>query len=154
MLDSTKISGERGSPLGGKPGGLNNKLRAGPEYISPMPALLALASSSETAFEVWLESLSHRSDRSSSVGPIWLTSESGSREATIAEGVWPLLPPGPGIGKNRFGSMGDWPCFAVTIMSVESNLPLLFRCATISPIDLWANTFSCRREGVGVPIAS
>src|SRR5882762_8374248 len=101
MLDSTKISGERGSPLGGKPGGLNNKLRAGPAYISPIPALVAFASSMETAFVVWLESFSQRSERSSSVGPIWLTSESGSREATIAEGGWPLLPAGPGIGKNR-----------------------------------------------------
>src|SRR4029077_16291886 len=101
ILDSTKISGERGSPLGGRPGGLNNKLSAGPAYISPIPALVALASSIETAFGVWLESLSQKRESSSSVGPIWLTSESGSREATIAEGGWPLLPPVPGIGKNR-----------------------------------------------------
>jgi len=59
-----------------------------------------------------------------------------------------------GIGKNRFGSIGDWPCFAVTIMSVESEQAVAlqvrnhFADGDIHKLDL------LQQELVGVPIAS
>ena len=49
-------------------------------------------------------------------------------------GEVPLVPEWPGIGKKRFGSIGDWPCFAVTIMVVESRRFRLCSALTICPI--------------------
>src|SRR5580692_12451714 len=109
-LGVTMISGVRGSASGG----LKRSPSAGPENISPIPASEASASSIATALLVWFESESQRSATSSAVGPIpfglFGDSEKGSRELTIEAGDLPLLPLGPGIGTNRFGSTGDWPC--------------------------------------------
>src|SRR6516164_4431632 len=68
------ISGVRGSPLGGIPGGLNIWAIPGPENIWPMPAMLLVVgevfSNIVTAFVVCDESASQISEMSSSVGPI------------------------------------------------------------------------------------
>src|SRR5271170_1778159 len=89
------ISGVRGSPLGGNPGGLNIWAMPGPEKIWPMPAMLLVAgeslSSIPTAVAVWDESDSQSNEMSSSVGPIPGglfdgRSESGSRLSRIAAG--------------------------------------------------------------------
>src|ERR1035438_9051298 len=46
----------------------------------------------------------------------------------------PLEPLGPGIGKNRCGSMGDCPCLAVMTISVESRRPCFVSSVTIWPM--------------------
>src|SRR6266851_5699657 len=100
------MSGVRGS-FGGRPGGLNSGAIEGPQKISPMPAILLpsgsggdAASSFETANLVLLESDSHSSDTSSSVGPIWPPlgdsdagkSENASR-MVAGDAPWPFTSP-------------------------------------------------------------
>ena len=41
----------------------------------------------------------------------------------IPDGGVPLLPEFPGMGKTRFGSIGDCPCLDVMMMVVESRRP-------------------------------
>src|SRR6202040_2777013 len=122
------MSGVRGSC----DGGLKSWLSDAPQKIWPIPAILLVTgdfdSSSVTAAAVWLESVSQSREMSSSVAPIWLTSESGRKEAKIADGGIPLVLLWPGMGEKRWGSMGDWPCLAVITISVESSSPFFFRC--------------------------
>src|SRR5208282_5457441 len=69
----TRMSGVRGS-FGGSPGALKSCVSAGPEKISPMPAILAFAgdcvSSMFTALSVVQLLLSQTIETSSSVGPM------------------------------------------------------------------------------------
>src|SRR5271155_2576657 len=88
------ISGVRGSPSGGSPGGLNIWAIPGPEKISPIPTMLFVAgdwlSSIPTALVVCVESDSQSNEMSSSVGPMPLgfagDSEYGSRSCRIVAG--------------------------------------------------------------------
>src|ERR1700756_1643092 len=93
MLGMTMMSGERGSPAGGRPGLLNICRNPRPQKISPMPATLAdagdVVSSVWTPVSVSQELLSHNRETSSSVGPIWppaLDSESGKQLSRILLG--------------------------------------------------------------------
>src|SRR5579863_7001397 len=94
MLGVTMMSGERGSPFGGRPGRLNIWPMPGPEKIAPIPATFTVAgdcdSSMPTAVEVCDESESQINETSSSVGPIPLglagDSEYGSSDCRIVAG--------------------------------------------------------------------
>src|SRR6516162_8507603 len=95
MFGVTMISGVRGSPFGGSPGGLNNWPIAGPEKIWPMPAMLLFAgevlSNIFTAFVVCVESDSQSNEMSSWVGPMPGglfdgRSDNGSRASRMSAG--------------------------------------------------------------------
>src|SRR5580693_1540217 len=108
----------------------------------------------ETAFAVCEDEASHSKETSSSVGPMPVgfsgDSDQGSSEATRLAGEVPLLWFGPGIGKKRLGSIGDWPCLAVMMMSVESSRPLLVSSETHSPMEASTNWISLSNSVVGV----
>src|SRR6516165_12352904 len=125
------ISGVRGSPFGGRPGGLNNWAIPGPEKICPMPAILPPGeplvgaagdwlSNICTAFVVCDESDSQSSEMSSSVGPIPLgfagDSENGSRSCRIVAGDVVIgLSDGTLMPKYLAESIGLCPCLAEMI---------------------------------------
>ncbi len=60
----------------------------------------------------------------------------------------------PGMRSTRFGSIGDCPCLAVTMIKVESNRCFLLSSVTIKPIELSTNAISDARLGLGVPVPS
>jgi hypothetical protein len=51
-------------------------------------------------------------------------------------------------------SIGDWPCVAVTMMSVESRRSRARSAATISPIEESVCATASATSGPGVPAAS
>src|SRR5579863_170768 len=142
------MSGVRGSPSGGSPGALKSCVIAGPEKISPMPAILAVAgdcvSSMVTAVSVvhWL--LNHTSETSSSVGPMPLElagdSDVGKQfsrmvAGDVVTGSFAVVD----MPRYREESIGLWPCLAEMMIKVESRSPRAFRAATIFPIEASAN---------------
>src|SRR5580692_3905202 len=128
-----------------------------------MPATLLVVgevlSSIATALEIWLESESHISETSSSVGPSPLVlagdSENGNRLSRIVAGDV-LIGPDAGIPipLYREESTGLCPCLADITIKVEPRRPRLLRACTILPMDASANSISVSKEEVGVPCAS
>jgi hypothetical protein len=94
MFGVVRMSSVRGSPFGGSPGALKSCVIAGPEKISPMPAISAVAgdcvSSMLTALPVVHWVLSQTRETSSSVGPMPLElagdSEKGRQFSKIVAG--------------------------------------------------------------------
>src|SRR5215471_2128218 len=64
--------------------------------------------------------------------------------------VIPLL----GSSLKRLGSMGDWPCLAVMMISVDASSPCAFSVLTISPMLASTNLISPCSGSLGVPAAS
>src|SRR5580704_2300417 len=122
------ISGVRGSPFGGSPGGLNIWTIPGPEKISPIPAMLFVAgdrlSSIPMALAVCVESDSQISEMSSSVGPIPSgfdgDSEDGSSASKIVAGDVVIGSLGVvDMPKYRAESIGLCPCLAEMMIRVD-----------------------------------
>src|SRR6516162_10711849 len=121
------MSGVRGSPFGGRPGGLNNWAIPGPEKISPIPAMLPFAgdwvSNIFTAVVVRVESDNQSNEMSSWVGPIPLgfagDSENGSRFSRMSAGDVVIGSLGVvDMPKYRAESIGLWPCLAEMMIRV------------------------------------
>src|SRR6516165_5394694 len=135
MFGWTMMSGVRGSPFGGNPGGLNICAIPGPEKISPIPAMLFVAGEVLpnvcTAFVVCEESDSQSSEMSSSVGPICGgspiglpggngCSDGGRRASRIPAGEVVIgLPDGTPMPRYRLESIGLWPCLAEMTINVD-----------------------------------